>query len=268
MRFNETTHIISVCVLILTAIYALVYSGVSGLLVCAAVGFIAAAFVEQFELVVAIIILFSLFYNQILKHFLRRFEGFTSAQDITSTLREKRADYESTFPGTSSVKQSFMEGFTNPENDLTKATPTPAPTVQGEAVDPNAVKEVTAAITNDKKDTTKNNVGADGIASEEFQSATNELFKLGKMPSEHKEGPMLDAGGTIMKAMSAIDPATTQKMTMDTKQLLETQKSLMNMLTQMRPILSDGKELLQTFGGMFGGQAMNAANNNQFKLDK
>ena len=116
--------------------------------------------------------------------------------------------------------------------------------------------------------TTSNNVGVDGIATEEFQSATNELFKLGKMPSEHKEGPMLDAGGTIMKAMSSIDPATTQKMTMDTKQLLETQKSLMNMLTQMRPILSDGKELLQTFGGMFGGQAMNAANNNQFKLDK
>jgi hypothetical protein len=266
MRFNETTHIISVCVLILTAIYSLVYSGVSGLLVCAAVGFIAAAFIEQFELVVAVIILFSLFYNQILKHFLRRFEGFTSAQEITGALRDKRATYESTFPGTSSVKQSFMEGFESGSNDPMKDTP--APTVQGEAVDPNAVKDVTAAITNDKKDTTKNNVGVDGIATEEFQSATNELFKLGKMPSEHKEGPMLDAGGTIMKAMSSIDPATTQKMTMDTKQLLETQKSLMNMLTQMRPILSDGKELLQTFGGMFGGQAMNAANNNQFKLDK
>jgi hypothetical protein len=27
----------------------------------------------------------------------------------------------------------------------------------------------------------------------------------------------------------------------------------MNMLTQMRPVLADGKELLQTFSGMFGG---------------
>ena len=26
------------------------------------------------------------------------------------------------------------------------------------------------------------------------------------------------------------------------------------MLTQMRPVLADGKELLQTFSGMFGGQ--------------
>jgi len=41
-------------------------------------------------------------------------------------------------------------------------------------------------------------------------------------------------------------------MTTDTKKLLETQKQLMGMLTQMRPVLADGKELLQTFSGMFG----------------
>ena len=41
-------------------------------------------------------------------------------------------------------------------------------------------------------------------------------------------------------------------MSSDTKQLLETQKSLMGMLNQMRPVLADGKELLQTFSGMFG----------------
>jgi hypothetical protein len=38
----------------------------------------------------------------------------------------------------------------------------------------------------------------------------------------------------------------------DTKKLLETQKGLMSMLNQMRPVLADGKELLQTFSGMFG----------------
>ena len=77
---------------------------------------------------------------------------------------------------------------------------------------------------------------------------------------------MLDAGGTLMKAMSSFDPNTTQKMTQDTKQLLETQKSLMNMLTQMRPILADGKELLQTFSGMFGGNG--GVNAGQFTLGK
>ena len=38
----------------------------------------------------------------------------------------------------------------------------------------------------------------------------------------------------------------------DTKQLLETQKNLMGMLNQMRPVLADGRELLNTFSGMFG----------------
>jgi hypothetical protein len=55
-----------------------------------------------------------------------------------------------------------------------------------------------------------------------------------------------------MKAMESFDSDTVNSMTGDTKKLLETQKQLMGMLTQMRPVLADGKELLQTFSGMFG----------------
>jgi hypothetical protein len=240
MRFNETTHIISICVLILTAVYTLVYSGISGVLVCAAIAFIAAAFIDPIELVVAITILFVLLYTTVLKGYVRRFEGFTDANTITSFVRDKQNASASVKP--SSVAQSFMEGFENPSTDSTSATKIE------DAVSPTEVHEITNAI-DEKKQKDKE------ISSEEFQSATNELFKLGKIPSEHKEGPMLDAGGTLMKAMGSFDPETTQKMTHDTKQLLETQKSLMNMLTQMRPILADGKELLQTFSGMFGGQS-------------
>ena len=72
------------------------------------------------------------------------------------------------------------------------------------------------------------------------------------MPSEHADGPKLDVGQTVMKAMSSLDPNTISSMTTDTKKLLETQKGLMSMLNQMRPVLADGKELLQTFSGMFG----------------
>ena len=264
MRFNETTHIISICVLILTAVYTLVYSGISGVLLCAAVAFIAGAFIHEIELVVAVTILFVLCYNLFLKRYIQRMEGFkNNAADITGKLRSEKNTYESTFPKQSGTARSFMEGFEDVSNDQDSKPATAIP----EAVNPEAVKEVTAAVkevtaANDEK--SKNET----IAKEDFQSATNELFKLGKMPSEHKEGPLLDAGGTLMKAMGSFDPETTQKMTQDTKQLLETQKSLMSMLTQMRPILSDGKELLQTFSGMFGGQAMNSASNSQFKLGK
>jgi hypothetical protein len=250
MRFNETTRIMSICVLILAIIYTLIYSGVSGILLCAAVGFIAAAFIEQTELVVAVTVLFVVGYSMILKQYLRRFEGFeNNAKDITERIRKESNDYEGN--PVSAVKQSFMEGFEDVSNQKDS---TAAPAVPHEAVDPKAAKEVTAAIDETKHDSTKNDVGASAIAKEEFESATNQLFKLGKMPSEHKEGPLLDAGSTLMKAMGSVDPDTTKKMTKDTKDLLETQKTLMNMMTQMRPILADGKELLQTFGGMFGGQ--------------
>lgn len=257
MRFNETTHIISICVLILTAIYTLVYSGVSGILLCAAVAFIAAAFIQDIELVVAVTILFVLLYNMVLKQYLRRFEGF---ENTPGSITERIRAASDTGDKDSAVKLSFsnpayMEGFEDVSNDNDSK---PAPTVTNGEVDSTAVAEVTSAVEENKKN--------DTVAKEEFQSATNELFKLGKMPSEHKEGPMLDAGGTLMKAMSSFDPDTTQKMTQDTKQLLETQKSLMNMLTQMRPILADGKELLQTFSGMFGGNG--GVNAGQFALGK
>lgn len=252
MRFNETTHIISICVLILTAVYTLVYSGVSGILLCAAIAFIAAAFFEDLELVVAVTILFVLFYNTFLKRFLRRFEGFENpVQKIIELAKPK---------------EHFMEGF----EDVSPASKPAATNKIAEAVDPETVKDVTAAVSDKmkevKNDTVKEQAKVD-IPAEEFQSATNQLFKLGQLPSEHKDGPMLDSGSTLMKAMSSFDPETTQKMTQDTKQLLETQKSLMGMLTQMRPILADGKELLQTFGGMFGGQSMNMAGS-EVKLGK
>ena len=248
MKFNETTHIISIGVLILTAVYTLVYSGIGGVLLCAAVAFIAAAFVDPLELVVAITILFVLLYTMVLKRYMR-LEGFSNPADITGRIQKQRSDYESTFPTKSATAQSYMEGFEDVSNEQDSK---PATEIK-EAVNPENVKEVTAAV--EKK----------SIETEEFQSATNQLFKLGKMPSEHKEGPMLDAGGTLMKAMGSFDPETTQKMTEDTKQLLTTQKSLMDMLTQMRPILADGKELLQTFSGMFGGSA-GASAAGQFKL--
>jgi predicted component of type VI protein secretion system len=73
------------------------------------------------------------------------------------------------------------------------------------------------------------------------------------MPSENMDGPKLDSGSTLLKAMESFKPEQITAMSSDTKQLLETQKSLMSMLNQMRPVLADGKELLQTFSGMFGG---------------
>ena len=80
------------------------------------------------------------------------------------------------------------------------------------------------------------------------------LFKLGELPSESKDGPHLDAGSTLMKAMSSLQPDQIKSMTSDTQALLQTQQNLMGMLQSMQPILKDGRKLLDTFGGIFGGE--------------
>jgi hypothetical protein len=149
------------------------------------------------------------------------------------------------------VYDPAVEGFEDVQPQMPKegesSASSAAPSKRMNEVDSDTVKETTEAIQSAKKKSDSD------IASEEFQSATNSLFKVGKMPSENTDGPKLDAGSTLMKAMESFKPEQMNAMTADTKSLLETQKALMGMLNQMRPVLADGKELLQTFSGMFGG---------------
>ena len=257
MKFNSLTYNISVAILVITAIYILVYSGLTGLLLCSSVALIAAAFIDRFEIVVAVSVIFALFYNFFLKRLLRRLEPFQTqdnAQNVLKRLAKMKDEYHQT---PQSIKNPYLEpaGVYDPavegfediqpqvpkegESSESKAAPTKMTKNQ---VDSETVNDVTSAIKKEKD-----------IAKEEFQSATNNLFKVGKLPSENMDGPKLDSGSTLMKAMESFKPEQINAMTSDTKQLLETQKSLMNMLTQMRPVLADGKELLQTFSGMFGG---------------
>lgn len=79
-------------------------------------------------------------------------------------------------------------------------------------------------------------------------------FKLGEIPSQVKNGPHIDASSTLMKAIQSLNPEQISAMTNDTKQLIETQKSLMGMLGTMKPMMNDGKELMETFQEMFGKQ--------------
>lgn len=251
MRLESYTCHIALALLALTGVYTVLYSGLTGLLFSAAIGLILMAFLEPFELVVALTILVALFYTMVLKKYLYRMEPFQNpkeSKEIVQRVSSLSRGSRSTPRGPTGVYSASVEGFEDIQPDAPKegaSSDSSAATAQPvHQIDPKEVEEVTSA--HQEKEKTK-------IEKEEFQSATNELFKLGKMPSEHKEGPLLDVGQTVMKAMNSLDPNTISSMTADTKKLLETQKGLMNMLTQMRPVLADGKELLQTFSGMFGG---------------
>lgn len=258
MKLSHFTYQFSIVILVLTALHTWVYSGMTGVLFSSAVALIAASFVDEFEIVAGITILVALFYTLFLKKQFR--EGFQSNSPKSIANKLESIKNKSAGSSTKSQKRGGVkgvysagaEGFEDlqpkePKEGESK-TSTEAPTKVVNQVDDESVKEVSKNIEESKKKSDKE------IEKEEFQSATNHLFKLGQLPSENEDGPKLDPGQTLMKAMNSLDPNVISSMTTDTKKLLETQKSLMGMLGQMRPILADGKELLSTFSGMFGGK--------------
>ncbi len=273
--FNKLTFQISLVVLAITALYTLVYSGLAGLLMSSAVALIAAAFLEPFELVVGVTVIFAILFTTVGKRFIRSLEMFQNPdgpKEILGLVNGMEKKYHpvqhqlhNPRMEPAGVYDPMVEGFadvqpTKPkegESSKTSSASTAATATNQVASD------MVKAITTTAAGTTAGGTAkaASGftdkpadVSTEEFESATGGLFKLGKMPSEHADGPKLDAGKTIMKAMSSFDPKTISSMTEDTKKLLETQKGLMSMLNQMRPVLADGKELLNTFSGMFSGQ--------------
>lgn len=258
MKLSDFTYQLSVAILLLTALHTLVYSGMVGVLFSAAIGLIVASFIDEFEIITGITVLVALFYTLFLKKYIR--EGFESHDPKTiaariNQLSQSVKSTSKTHPKAKNdvkgVYSSAIEGFQDIQpkepKDGESSESTAASTKLSDQVDEESVKEVSKNIEEKKKSDKE-------IEKEEFQSATNQLFKLGKLPSENEDGPKLDPGQTLMKAMNSLDPSVISSMTTDTKKLLETQKSLMGMLGQMRPILADGKELLSTFSGMFGGK--------------
>jgi hypothetical protein len=77
-------------------------------------------------------------------------------------------------------------------------------------------------------------------------------FKLGEIPKEEKGGFHIDQGTTLMNALNGLKPDQIKAMTNDTKQLIDTQKSLMGMLDTLAPMMKEGSNLLNMFNGMFG----------------
>lgn len=97
------------------------------------------------------------------------------------------------------------------------------------------------------------------------------LFKLGKIPTDEKGGYHIDAGTSVLNALKSLKPDQISAMTQDTKQLIETQKTLMNMLQSFKPMLTEGKDMMDTFQQMFspsGGSAMGALQAAQDTLKK
>ena len=167
-------------------------------------------------------------------------EGFRSRRDDEEEFMNKRDDDEEGFTSMNMFK-NLKEGFFNKvfQNISTAGYSRPgfgigAPLLEG--------------FEDQKKEAKK---GKPAAVKQEMAMP----FKLGEIPSQVKNGPHIDAGSTLIKAIQGLNPDQINAMTKDTKQLIETQKSLMGMLGTMKPMMNDGKELMETFQQMFGESA-------------
>jgi Ca2+/Na+ antiporter len=247
MHFTQTTHHIALAILCIAALYVLLYAGVTGLLMCSAVTLLFAAFMDQFEVIVALSVLFAIFYLVYLKRYLRMNESFTNPNDAASIVsRIAMMEKKPTRHEPTGVFPSAVEGFEDIQPHAPKegasSNSSSAPSNTANQIHPEEVKQVTSAIQDSD------------IKKDELKSATNTLFKTGQMPSEHTDGPKLDAGQTIINAMKSLDPSTIKGMTSNTKELFEAQQQLSGMMQNMLPIVKEGHALVNTLSGMFGGK--------------
>jgi hypothetical protein len=83
-----------------------------------------------------------------------------------------------------------------------------------------------------------------------------EFFELGKkykLPNEKDDSEFhLDAGTTFMNAYKSLKPDQIAAMTKDTQELMETQKQLMSTLQTLKPLITDGKQMMEMFQSYFG----------------
>jgi len=292
MKFHSTglSYTLAVLALIIYIFFITSSIGVSGLLLSFAIGMIAAAFIEPLELVVALVIVAGivltvaskqLFIQQILA---TKTEGFEAGMGTGKSISDRvvsleegtyrlpanrprvKAVYSEIGFGYAPVQdtEGFQDAPQDDDEEGEEADSTPAPKSEAantnKLVDKDATAVQTAAATA-QPDTMSTVPGggaqpsaASGAAGSTADGFTNSaaLFQLGKMPSESALGPHVDIASTMNNALSALQPEQMAAMTAESNSLVETQRNLMNMLQTMRPVLQDGRQLLDTFSGIFG----------------
>jgi gas vesicle protein len=91
------------------------------------------------------------------------------------------------------------------------------------------------------------------LVRERFEDKNEEEKKEEKEKKDDEPEPHMDMGTTIMNAYKRMKPEQVQQMQEDTKELMETQRQLMDTISMLGPQVQQGAELVKTFQGMFGG---------------
>jgi hypothetical protein len=284
MKFTKQTGQVAIVFFTLYFVYGLFYTPFTQYLVSLAVGAIVYGVSDSYE--IATIALLAT--NYVFPLFIRRSgsEGFVGEEMESAPKKESKVNTTDVLQSESlqGVGSMMSEGFADAaETDMsisetktvsesteaTVAKSKPA-SAKGDApsVDPKDLDKMAAMMkqmmatmnkgdvlapskaTKISEDNVPTNEPQEIAKKESFQDNSG-LFKLGQIPKDEKGGHHIDAGTTVMNAISALKPDQIKAMTMDTKQLIETQKSLMGMLQTFQPMVSEGKQMMETFQEMF-----------------
>ena len=266
--------------LTLYILYGLFGIGMTGLLFSFAIGLIITSLNQSIELVVAGTILSGLIYKVIAER--RSKEGFQvptgKGQDAKSIAKKvEEIQQKDVFQPSGVLSSNFVEGFADvpsaeADNNAGsekaapagQKTPPPSESTPASVAEKTASSEMAkalptsnaaAAATPSPTSTEKPKATQEPVATSGFaDKSTDGMFKLGSIPAEAVGGAHIDVGTTLMNALNALKPDQVKAMTDDTRKLMETQKSLMGMLTTMKPMIQDGRQLMETFTEMFGKQ--------------
>jgi hypothetical protein len=246
MKSTELTTSVANIALILYVVYAIFFIPFNATLVSIATGLIVYGSLNSYETAVALTLISGVVFALMVKPTYMR-EGFSSGspKEISARIQTMTSTAKRVEPS-GIYASSFIEGFSDLSGNATQTTTTaslesatPAPPA---ADKPDATKQ--APPTKDDKPPAAG-----------FRSGGTEpdgLFKLGVIPEEGKGGFHIDQGTTVINALNALKPDQVKQMTEDTQKLIDTQKSLMSLLSNVKPMMQDGKQMLDTFQQMFG----------------
>lgn len=275
MDTNTVRRNASIGFLALYTLYGIFGIGMTGLLFSFAIGLIVMSLRYPIELTVAATILSGLVFKMFMDR-RRTKEGFQvptgtgdNAQAITKKIQE--ITQKNVFQPSGVLSSSFAEGFADVNAEGTATTPAEPSADKPKEEKPAAAASAPASPTDASVSSMMKDAlptaNAAAAATPPTQppatppqtagftdSSTNGMFKLGSIPADAVGGSHIDLGTTLSNALNALKPDQVKAMTDDTRKLLETQKSLMSMLGTMKPMLQDGKQLMETFTEMFGKQ--------------
>jgi hypothetical protein len=275
-KFNKQTSTIALAFFTLYFLYGLLYIPFTQFLVSLAIGGIAFGYTDSYEFATIALLLTNFLFPMFgpMGHSYVTKEGYMNVnpQEVSKRIQDMQRGGMNAGNVIQGVGSPMSEGFA--DASTTTATASPAVTPNTQPVQAASTPAPATATSSAEASTpppaqptpppaAPTAISEQGVppahqpATAGFQDSGS-LFKLGQIPTDQKGGFHIDTGTTVMNALNSLKPDQIKQMTMDTKQLIETQKSLMGMLQTFQPMMNEGRQMMNTFQQMFspasGGQ--------------